>query len=372
MKPDLLRRIFEDMADAAAVVDLQWRYVARNAAHRELFGIPDRKFLGRSPADRIDRRTFDKVTHVLRAGGTFRGEMTVRGGDGRRVHVETAIFPVRDDRGKVIAYASTHREVGRRLREGASAKRALAELKRAQARIIRNEKLALMGMLVSGVAHEINNPINVVHGNLSLLRERCAPVTTVLRGRTLTDDARKCLASIPGMVASALKAASAARGVIREFRNFARDPRTGEPMDLNACLKETLAVLRKDLAGLRVRRRFGRIPKVSGFHGQMNQVFLNLIRNASEAMGGRGTLTVATARRGKGVRVTVSDTGPGVSKADRARIFDPFYTTKTAGRGMGLGLSISEAIVQNHGGRLSLSAKTGRGAAFTVDLPGAR
>lgn len=257
-------------------------------------------------------------------------------------------------------------------RSAEEARRALAELKRAQARIIRNEKLALMGMLVSGVAHEINNPINVVHGNLSLLRERCAPVASLARGGRISARDRKRLASIPAMVADALKAAGAARDVIGEFRNFARDPRSAEPMDLNRCVKETLAIARKDLAGIRLRLRLGRLPRVPGFHGQMNQVLLNLVKNAAEAMGGKGVLTVTTSSLGRRVRVTVADTGPGLTRAERERIFDPFYTTKGEGRGMGLGLSISAAIVQNHGGRLSASSRAGRGAVFTVDLPAKR
>jgi two-component system NtrC family sensor kinase len=248
------------------------------------------------------------------------------------------------------------------------ARRALAELKRAQARLIRSEKLALMGMLVSGVAHEINNPINVVYGNLKLLRERGAEVTE-LAARSAPPEARKFLDELPEMLKDALKAAESAREVIREFRNFARDPNTAEPTDLNLCVEETLAVVRKDLAGLKVRRRTGKIPPVRAFHGQMNQVLLNLVQNAIEAMGGKGTLTVATGAAGRRVRVTVADTGPGIPASDRERIFDPFYSTKEGGSGMGLGLSISATIVQNHGGRLTVSSRAGRGASFTLEIP---
>jgi PAS domain S-box-containing protein len=506
----LYRQIIANMSDAVGVIDLKFRYIERNDAHRRLFGYSDVEFFKLSPSLLVGRKRFMAAVKEMLARGAFRGELTARGHDGRVVHVETVFFPVRDENDRTIAYAACHRDVGERkraeesllrateelrfqksfllsqseaspdgilvvapdgrilstnrrfselwgippevLRKGSDAealqwvlprivrssefmarvkrlyrrpreedrdevrlkdgrtfdrfsapveaedgsilgrvwyfrdvtaekrsqeqqrrsaeeaKRALAELKRAQAQLIRSEKLALMGMLVSGVAHEINNPINVVYGNLKILRERCGTVQRLAQ-RGASPEMRRFLGVLPGMLRDALKAAESARGVIHEFRNFARDPHAAEPTDLNRCVVETLAMVRKELAGIRVRRRSGRIPMVRAFHGQMNQVLLNLVKNAIEAMGGKGTLTVSTAARGRRVRVTVADTGHGISKKERGRIFDPFYTTKEHGRGMGLGLSLSAAIVQNHGGRLSLSPRSGRGATFIVDLP---
>ncbi|HTF57941.1 MAG TPA: ATP-binding protein, partial [Planctomycetota bacterium] len=112
-----------------------------------------------------------------------------------------------------------------------------------------------------------------------------------------------------------------------------------------------------------------KLPPVRCFHGQMNQVLLNLVKNAIEAMGGKGRLTISTAARGRKVLVTVADTGRGIPRRELGKIFEPFYTTKEGGRGMGLGLSISASILQNHGGRLRVSSRPGRGTTFTVELP---
>ncbi len=252
-----------------------------------------------------------------------------------------------------VARDVTDRERARTALDGAheETRRALAELKRAQARLIQSEKLASVGMLVSGVAHEINNPINVVYGNLKLLKAGAPP------------------ARAKAMLSDALKAAEDARQVITEFRNFAMDTRVAEPADLNRCVEETLSVLRRDLAAVKVVRKLGRLPAVRGFHGQLNQVLLNLVKNAVEAMGGKGMLRISTRATPRWVELEVADSGRGIPAKDRAKIFEPFFTTKGEGRGMGLGLSISAAIVENHGGRIRVASRVGKGTTFTVRLP---
>ncbi|MBI3854785.1 MAG: hypothetical protein HY293_03745, partial [Planctomycetes bacterium] len=260
------------------------------------------------------------------------------------------------------------------LRRAAEETRQMYEdLKEAQAQLIRSEKLASIGMLVSGVAHEINNPLNVMYGNLQLLAE----VSDVLlplsiegaRAKKLRGTASR-VEKFRGMIRDALKAARHAREIVQDFRNFARDTRTAELVDLNQCLEEAVTLIQRELRpGIRVVRKLGRIPQVRCLRGQISQVFLNLLKNAGEAIEKRGTVTLRTLQRNGHVLVEVADTGRGMAEEVRSKLFEPFFTTKPVGKGLGLGLSISAMIVHNHNGRITVSSNPGRGSVFRVELP---
>jgi len=215
-------------------------------------------------------------------------------------------------------------------------------------------------MLVSGVAHEINNPLNVMYGNLQLLAEAYGT-----RGAKLPD-ARK----LRGMIRDAMRAAKQARSIVEEFRSFARDTRTAELVDLNVCLEEMTSLAQREMGPrVRVVLRLRPVPSVRCFRGQMNQVFLNLLKNAGEAVEKKGTVTVRTLKVDGHVVVEVADTGRGMTEEVRKKLFEPFFTTKPVGKGLGLGLSISAMIVHNHGGKISAKSRPGRGSVFRVELP---
>jgi PAS domain S-box-containing protein len=260
------------------------------------------------------------------------------------------------------------------LRRAAEETRQMYEdLKEAQAQLIRSEKLASIGMLVSGVAHEINNPLNVMYGNLQLLAE----VSDVLlplsvegaRAKKVRGTAAR-VAKFRGMIRDALKAARHAREIVHDFRNFARDTRTAELVDLNQCLEEAVTLIQRELRpGIRVVRRLGRIPQVRCLRGQMSQVFLNLLKNAGESIERKGTVTLRTQQKNGHVQVEVADTGRGMADDIRRKLFEPFFTTKPVGKGLGLGLSISAMIVHNHNGRITVRSHPGRGSVFRVELP---
>ncbi len=321
------------------------------------------------------REFLDRVKHLyehpeeesrdeihLKDGRTFdRFSAPVRGAD--RV-IYGRVWYFRDVTGR--------RRTEENLRRAAEeTRRAYEDLKQAQEQLIRSEKLASVGMLISGVAHEINNPLNVMYGNLQLMAELEKTLLPKARKGSKAKAGRASqLRKFRRMIRDALRAAGHARGVVQDFRNFARDVRKAEPVDLNACLIEVLALVQRELRpGIRIIRKLGKLPLVPCLRGQMSQVFLNLVKNAVEAIDKRGRITLRTLKKGGKAIVEVSDTGRGMSEDVLRKLFEPFFTTKPVGKGLGLGLSISAMILHNHGGKISGSSRPGKGSLFRVELP---
>ena len=272
------------------------------------------------------------------------------------------------------AHEELERKVAQRTADLAKAAQetriAYENLKETQAQLIRTEKLASIGMLVSGVAHEINNPLNVIRGNLKLLtdKERLALICRSKPGKAgpRLRETRK----IRGMLHDATRAADRACAIIETFRSFARDTRSADKVDLNACLHEAAELIERHLPSpVSLVRRLGVIPKVPCFRVQISQVFINLIRNAAEAIEGKGRIVVRSRKKRNAVLIEVSDNGKGMSPQVQAKVFDPFFTTKPLGKGLGLGLSISAMIVHNHGGTIHLESSEGKGTTFRIELP---
>jgi len=230
--------------------------------------------------------------------------------------------------------------------------------RRAQEEIMKSERLAMVGQLAAGVAHEINNPLGGILLFSSLLLKK-APAEGVQRENLerIAREAERCQKIVQGLL---------------EFARQ-REPKT-ESLDINNLVEKTIALLENQASfhNVKIVKRFGRgLPPVCIDAPQIQQVFVNIIMNAAEAMGEKGTLTISTRAVPVAGRVEVSftDTGPGISGGNLGRLFEPFFTTKEAGHGTGLGLSISHGIVERHGGKLSARSHPGEGATFTVSLP---
>lgn len=217
-----------------------------------------------------------------------------------------------------------------------------------------DERLSVLGELVSGVAHELNNPLTTILGYAQLIPS--------LEG----EDFRRAIQTIE-------EEAQRAGRIVRNLLYFARQHRPRvEPVDLSAVLARVVEVRRYNLEAnsIRLVSQFGEVPELLGDQYQLEQVFLNLVNNAQQALqSGGGTITITSETTGDVARVTVRDTGPGVPDELVQRIFEPFFTTREVGEGSGLGLSIAYGIVQSHGGRLLAQRASGGGAEFIVELP---
>jgi len=246
-------------------------------------------------------------------------------------------------------------------------------------RLARSERLASIGTLAAGMAHEINNPLAVVVGVAYSLRRAMHGADEVLADVPGAEAARAELREAAEGLRALDEAAERIRRVVQDMRRFVRPDRAERqvlelPEVLDAAARMAAAHLRQSA---RLQRHYGATPSVEANEGQLVQVFTNLLVNAAQAIGEgdpsahRVELTTFTDERGRAV-VEVRDDGPGISKQDLPRVFDPFFTTKPVGAGMGLGLAVCHGIVTSLGGEIAVESEAGRGATFRVALPPAR
>ncbi len=234
----------------------------------------------------------------------------------------------------------------------------ISELRSWEDRLLQSERLTAMGKLAGEIAHEINNPLGGILLYANLIHEDL-PVDSQARGNLV----------------KIIKLATRCRIIAKGLLNFGRSSsKTYVSLDLNKVINEMYSLIEDHKILKNVRTRFINepgLPHIMGDKGQMEQVVLNLIINAGEAMNGKGELTIATRRLegAKMVELMVSDTGPGIPKAIIPRIFEPFFTTKRPNRGTGLGLSITHGIVQRHGGKIDVESTPGQGTTFRIILP---
>lgn len=258
--------------------------------------------------------------------------------------------------------------------------RALSELRQAQARLVQQAKMASLGQLVAGVAHEINTPLGAVVSNNDLFLRCFARLRAALDGaagrsgdaaKVAEAQVRRDLAAIESLSQVTRDACARITGIVRTLRTFARvDVAELRPVDLHEGIDSTLALIAHlTKPGTVIERRYGALPPVECHPNQINQVFMNLLVNACQAIDEAGTITIATARDGERVRIAIADTGRGIAPELRARLFDPGFTTKDAGHGTGLGLMICEQIALAHGGQIVVESELGKGSSFTVVLP---
>jgi len=233
-----------------------------------------------------------------------------------------------------------------------------------QLQFLHASKLASVGELATGVAHEINNPLAIIMASSGVIRDMVDPEFD-LDGSP--ENIRKELDNIDVAVLRA-------RGITRQLLNYGRkNPPQPVPCDLNQVLDEVLGGFKKrefEVANIEIIRNYSPdLPKILVDPDQIRQVFLNLINNAGDAINGSGTITIATARDEQDIRVTVTDTGCGMTFDQIKKIFNPFYTNKEAGKGTGLGLSVSLSIVKSMDGSIDVQSLPGAGSAFSVILP---
>jgi PAS domain S-box-containing protein len=266
----------------------------------------------------------------------------------------------------------------------------LENLKSAQAQLVQSEKMASLGLLTAGIAHEINNPINFIAANIKPLKrdiELIKKYLMRLEEAVLAEeknssyweklkqemDIEYSAEEIEQLLHGIEDGANRTFEIIRGLKEFSRlDENDLKKADINQCIITTLTLLQSSISDkIEVEKRFGKLPMVECFPGKLNQVFMNVISNAHQAIEGKGKVIISTDTDPMGTHVIVSikDNGKGMTEEVKKRIFEPFYTTKNVGEGTGLGLFITFGIIENHKGKIEINSVPNEGTEFIIKLP---
>jgi signal transduction histidine kinase len=354
------------------------------------------------------------LNHAL-AGNSVRYSINLDG-----IYFETLYNPVYDATGQVTgaigvamditnlkAVEAAMRQSEAQLKQQTQAlEQTLSELQRTQTQLVQSEKMSSLGQLVAGIAHEINNPINFIFGNITYIEEyandllellNCYQQNYVQPAAVVTDklievDLEFIRDDLPKVVNSLKVGSERIQEIVKSLRVFSRlDEAEIKAVDIHEGIDSTLLILqsrlkaRADYPAIKVMKNYGILPLVECYAGQLNQVFMNIIANAIDALEERYDqaqtqpevdpvsleISIGTEQiEPDWIRITIADSGCGIPEELRSRIFDPFFTTKPVGKGTGMGMSISyQIITQKHHGRLYCDASVENGTAFMIEIP---
>ncbi|KAF0219760.1 MAG: two-component system NtrC family sensor [Geobacteraceae bacterium] len=381
---EFLNKVMESTTNAISVVDREGKIILMNRRSSEISGYSTGALIGQPisilfPADRFSpvNEHFGEIMTQGVAVSQFEAVMVRK--DGRMMNMECGVAPLSQE-DETVSMVLSAEDITER-------KRAEGELKTTQMQLLQQEKMASIGQLAAGVAHEINNPMGFISSNLCTLDKYTDRFCEFIRyqsealagSRTAEEVAEKknhlkldrITTDVKQLIHESLDGAERVKKIVQNLKSFSRlDEAELKYADINECLESTVNIVWNELKyKATLNRDLGAIPQTKCYPQQLNQVFMNLLVNAAHAIEKQGEITVRTWREDGFIHVSVSDTGCGIPEKIRDRIFEPFYTTKEVGKGTGLGLSISYDIVKKHNGEILVESEAGRGTTFTVRIP---
>ena len=318
-------------------------------------------------------------------------EYRFRAASGEFLWMHDRLRLICDDRGTPLEVIGSLTDITVRKLMEQEQQQLIARLSEAHDQLLQSEKMASIGQLAAGVAHEINNPIGFVNSNMGTLRHYVGTLLSVVDaysaavneaapGSALAArieaigreaDLGYLKEDIADLVSESMDGLKRVKDIVQALKDFSHVGLTDwQYADVHAGLDTTLNIVANEIKyKATVEKHYGKLPEIKCLASQLNQVFMNLLVNAAQAIQNRGVITIATGAQDGWVWVKISDNGCGIAPDNLKRVFEPFFTTKPVGSGTGLGLSLSYSIVNKHGGRIEVASKPGVGTVFTVRLP---
>ena len=268
--------------------------------------------------------------------------------------------------------------------------RANQEIKETQAMMVHSEKMRSLGELVAGIAHEINNPVNFIHGNIMILDKYVKDMFSLIdlyiaNEASISEEELKKINKtkadididfirddVKDLIKSCVEGTERTKNIVLDLKNFSRmEEMVLTQFNIPKEIDTTLNILNNKYKNriTVVKDYEPNVPKIEAYGGQLNQVFMNILDNAQYAIKGEGTVTISVKQDGDNVIIKFSDTGEGIKKEDLRKVFEPFFTTKPVGQGTGLGMSITYRVIKNHNGEIFVDSEVGKGTTFTIKLP---
>jgi len=413
--------VIRSMADATIIFDPELKIKSVNRAAAELIGTSQSELQGRPLDALMDRSSPNnelllKELRALGGTGTLCGKQAIlASSSGERIPVDVNVSPLQHegavisggviiarDMRKILTLISELEQANVSLEEKVNARtsemeRAYRQLKEKDAQILHQEKMASVGLLAAGIAHEINNPIGYINSNLDVLGEYVSEIqaysggveaaletlrnlplpppaaqeiekTDQLKKELKIDDVRK---DLNHLLQESKSGIDRVKRIVSDLRNFSHaDENKLQEADLNAGIESTLNIVWNEIKyRAQVTKTYGKLPRILCYPQQLNQVFMNLLVNAAQAIEKKGEIGIKTYLSGEHVYIEISDTGAGISPENLKKIFDPFFTTKEVGKGTGLGLAIAYSIIEKHHGEIQVNSILGKGTTFSIKLP---
>jgi two-component system NtrC family sensor kinase len=425
-----LRIVIDSLKEEIVSLDRDMRIVSVNRAFADKHQCNPRELVGKDCNDQMlaacdflrNEGIRTLMAEVFDKAAGQKTMFTSTNDQGQPVFRQIQCMPVQDDGGKVIQVVVVSQDVTEERRkteeihnlnerllatsakieaQNEELKNTLKRLEDTQAHMIQSEKMASIGQLAAGVAHEINNPTGFVSSNLKTLLDyqqdiaeliekyhaftyslknngKLGSISNVIQAsiqelKTFEDDIdiQYIMEDITDLIGDCREGTDRIKKIVLDLKDFAHPGEDKiQSLDINTGLESTLNVVNNEIKyKATVKKEFGDIPEIKGFPQQLNQVFMNILVNAAQAIEKKGEIVIRTSRVDDKVEVKISDTGSGIAEENLQKIFDPFFTTKDVGKGTGLGMNIAYNIVKKHQGTIAVDSQIGKGTTFTIMLP---